>query len=165
MATYYVCSTYDEYDPITGLFNIKQDCIEWNEDLLGVWTGEKYSTKEECYQNSICSQPIIPQSPSSSNNWCGIHISNIEIINFENNSITISVQLPEKYYNTDLEYAISDINNNIISSFMKINNTSHLEIQNNYIISNNLLENSCNLLFRLVRKCDIGSESGSSEAV
>jgi hypothetical protein len=160
----YICTTYDEYNPQTGFYVLKQDCIEWNEDLLGPYAGTTYATQQECYDNSVCSQQ--PNSSTNSvsdnlNNWCGISITNVSLLEKTNNNIKVLLETPEIYYNTYIEYSLNNGN-----SFLRINLNN-----NNIVEQSNILHididhggsggEVCSLIFRLVTPCEIGSESGS----
>jgi hypothetical protein len=159
MSTYYVCATYDEYDPKTGYFVVKIDCIQWDENLSGVWNGSKYSSKEECYNATICSQ--VQASRAESNNYCNIFINNISVINLIDNKLTFEIQLPEIYDNTYIEYASYDAELNLLSDFQRVPNTPiSLSFSNTFTIDLET-EFACAIAFRLVKPCDVGSEGGS----
>lgn len=134
MAIFYVCTIYDEYDPITGLYNAKKDCIQWNEDMLGPWTGgSSYATKQECYDNSTC----IPPNPSKpTNNSCNLYISNVILLNRTDNILTIQLDVPQVYYDTYIEYSIDNglTFNKVNSNNMIVNQTNTFNID---LVSNN----------------------------
>lgn len=173
----YACVVYDEYDPATGLFTLKQDCIEWNEDILGPYEGPTYATQQECYNNSLCVQTQnnnpSPNHPiNGPNNWCDIHISNIYLINRADNIVTVGLEVPETYYDTYIEYSVDE---GLTFLRINLNKENTIYTYNTFDIDLNTSSGSssgsagsgsgnseiCSLVFRLVRPCDIGSESGS----
>lgn len=163
--SFYVCTRFDEFDKKTGFYVMKLDCINWDESILGPWSGAKYNSKEECYSKSICakSDSSTPDIPDTSNNYCGISIKNISLIERTIDTLIVDVELPENYENTYLEYALYDIDNNLLSDFKRVAGGS-LQSLFTLIISD-FTENVCAVAFRLVRPCEtIGSESGSDES-
>lgn len=167
--SFYVCSTFDVYDPVSGFFVMKIDCIEWNEEIQGPWNGPKYATKAECYAQSICAQEDNNPTNPSSNNYCNIAINSISIIDRTSSSLTIKIDLPENYQNTYLEYAMYDIEYNELSGFKRITSSEVLNKNDTYTISDNF-DSVCAIAFRLVQPCVTvegsgntgGSESGES---
>ena len=136
MAIFYVCTIYDEYDPVTGLFNMTQDCIEWNEDILGPWSGgpgTTFSTQAECYANSVC---VNKNTTSNHNNLCGLYINNVSLIDRTNNKLTIQLETPDIYYDTYIEYSIDNglTFNKVNSNNMIVNQTNTFNID---LVSNN----------------------------
>jgi hypothetical protein len=161
--SYYVCATFDAYDPVTGFFVMKMDCIEWNEEDLGPWLGPKYNTKEECYARSVCVQgpdnnPTIPQS----NNYCNININLVSLVDRTQDSLTFNINLPSNYEDTYIEYALYDIEYNELSTFKRMSNTPNpLQTSGTFTIQDNF-NNVCAIAFRLVKPCDIIESSGGS---
>lgn len=162
MAIVYVCVTYDNYDPDTGLFNMIQDCIEWDTDTQGSPPvgATPYATLAECYEQSEC----VPQSnlPGSANNWCGISIEDVSLIEKNDNQITVEITLPQSYEDTIIECALYDIDNNLIRDWKKISTSDTLNPIDTYSINttnNNgsggsgSMEEICILAFRLVQQC------------
>lgn len=165
--SYYVCSTFDVYDPVSGFFVTKIDCIEWNEDYMGVWNGPKYATKAECYAQSICTQAENDTVISISNNYCNMVIDSVSLIDKSFTTLTFNINIEESYYNTYIQYALYDINFNQLTEFKTINNTSNpLPITSTLTITDNF-NDVCAVAFRLLRPCEsisgsIGSGSGES---
>lgn len=166
--SFYVCATFDTYDPATGFFIMKIDCIEYDENMLGPiqnWTGPLYATKQECYAQSICVQgennPIDP----SSNNYCNISINSVSLIERTPNSLTVNIDLPDAYKNTHIEYALYDIEYNELDTFKTIDTSNILNKNDTYTISDDFT-NVCAVAFRLRQPCaptiSSGSESGES---
>lgn len=156
MSIYYVCTNYNVYDTVSGLFVLKRGCIEWDDVLLGPFDGIHYPTLNQCNAQSDCVNTL-------NANFCNIQINDICVIENTNNNTYLLVSLPANYENTNLEFAIYD-NNNIVSNFIKINNTKDLKQYDIYTIANNNFDPNCNLVFRLVKSCiedSTGSESGS----
>lgn len=159
--SFYVCATFDAYDPVTGFFVMKMDCIEWNEDDLGPWGGPKYNTKEECYAQSVCSQQANNPTTPTSNNYCGISISSVDFINRTDDSLTVNINIPEQYNNTYIEYALYDIQYNQLGDFQKLNSASDtLSLSTTFTISGNF-NSVCAVAFRLVKLCSDEEGSGS----
>lgn len=170
--SFYVCSTFDEYDPKTGYYVVKIDCIQWDEDLLGSWSGQRYDTKEECYARSICSKSIgnINLSLGKSNNYCKIYIKSVSLISKSSSNITFNIELPEDYFNTYIEYALFDIDEVMLQNFQRLNiNNNNTGFLNQSFIADVPIpsEAACVVAFRLVRPCETeisgGSYSGSIE--
>lgn len=151
--SYFVCATFDIFDPVTGFFVMKMDCIEWNEDDLGSWEGPKYSSKEECYARSICTQGDNNPTDIPSNNFCGIGISDIKLINRTEETLTFNITLPEYYENTFIEYAFYDIEYNQLRDFRFVCNTPNpLPLSGTFTIQDDFT-NVCAIAFRLHVPC------------
>lgn len=172
MAIVYVCVTYDNYDPDTGLFNMVQDCIPWNTDTQGSPPNgaTPYATLTECYDQSECVNNVPTNSPD---NWCGIEISSVSLIDRNNNEVTVSVVLPQQYCHTDIEYALFDSDDNILKDWTKIiTPNKHLNAIDTYTVDVSLNGSSgsgsggesCILGFRLVQPC-LGSGSGGQRTL
>lgn len=162
--SFYVCTTFDEFDHKTGFYVMKMDCISWDENILGAWTGPSYSTKDECYAKSTCLKTnAVNSSIIESNNYCNISIVNASLIEINNNFIVIDIELPEIYQDTYLEYALYNIDNNLINDFKRVSGPT---LSKNFNITiPNPEQETCAIAFRLVRPCDVsGSESGSVES-
>ena len=132
MSIFYVCIGYDEYDPNTGLFVFKTDCIEWNTDTMGPFNGPTYQSQSECYEQSICA----PSPTTNTNNpTSSCQIKEVSLIDKSNDIITVNIQLFQDYDNAYIEYAIYDIDQNLIQNFRRLNIKSNILLQNdNYII-------------------------------
>lgn len=141
MSIVYICTTYDSYDPNTGLFNMIQDCIEWNTETQGTPPSTGYSTISECYEQSECMNGNhSPQNPST--NSCGINILSVTETNRTSNNITFNITLDEEYYDTQIEYALYDIENNLIQDFIPIPDTPNpLKENDDYILNIQSLDN------------------------
>ena len=160
--SFYVCATFDEYDPVTGFFTMKMDCIEWNEDDLGPWLGPKYNTKAECYAQSVCSQQANNPTAPTSNNYCGISITSVDFVSRTDDSLTVNINIPEQYNNTYIEYALYDIEYNQLSDFKRVSNTPNpLQTSGTFTVQDNF-NDVCAIAFRLVKPCDIIESSGGS---
>lgn len=157
MSKFYVCAGFDTYDPNTGYYTYRLDCIEWDESILGEWNGPKYTTKDECYQNSICSKNFSNEDLEP-NNWCGISIESVNILSKTDESIEVEVILPETYKDTFIEYALYDIDDKLLNNFQTI---AGPELEKSNIITIEYSSNVCSIAFRLLRPCPTGSESGS----
>lgn len=158
MATFYVCAIFDTYDPQTGLFAMKQDCILWDEELLGSWNGgPTFQTKEECYINTVCQESLA--------SGCGLVINNIDLIDKTNNTMQVQIELPEAYNNTHIEYNLFDVNNTMLQDWTRLYD-SLVSGSGIYNLDSNNIENTCLVGFRLVRSCygsGSGSDSGGSD--
>jgi hypothetical protein len=164
--SFYVCNSFDEYNPKTGYFILKVECIEWDENISGIWHGPKYSSKEECYSKSICGSQTANMDGISvySNNYCNISISNISIVNLSSDSLTFELELPTDYENTYLEYAFYDIDFKLLKDFTRLSGTP--DILPHFSTLNIPLDvkGICNIAFRLVKPCDFEELSGSEES-
>jgi len=161
--SFYACATFDEFDPSTGFYVMKMDCINWDENILGPWSGTKYSTQEECYAQSICARSNPSSPPIQSNNWCNISIINVSTAQRTENSLTVNVELSDSYENTYLECARYNIENQMLSDFTRIAGSSLSSLIT--VTIPNFTPDTCAIAFRLYRPCEeIGSESGSEES-
>lgn len=166
--SFYVCHSFDEYDPKTGYFILKIDCIEWNEDISGLWYGPKYSSLEECYSKSICAQMDSNNLNLPSNNYCNISINNVSLVSINDSTIVVEIELPIQYDSTYLEYAFYDIEFNLLSDFNRLTSLPST-LPRLFQVDIPLDQPSvCAIAFRLVKPCDFitesGSESGSEES-
>ena len=161
---YYVCATFDAYDPVTGFFVAKMDCIEWNEDDLGPWAGPKYATKAECYAQSVCTQGENNPTQPTSNNYCGISISSLSIVDRTDTTLTFTINLPDKYNSTYIQYAFYDIDNNQLQDFKTICGTPDpLLTSDTFTITDNFT-GVCAIAFRLLKPCEEESGSGGERS-
>lgn len=130
MSAFYVCTTYDKYNPNLGAFYPVNDCILWDEEILGPWHGVRHQTKEDCYNNSICNKSfsslgfagtfIPPTTDPGANNYCNIFISNVELISQTNSYIKVKIELPQEYKNTYIEYILYDFNNDLARDWTRL---------------------------------------------
>lgn len=162
--SYYVCATFDAYDPVTGFFVMKMDCIEWNEDDLGPWGGPKYNTKQECYAQSVCSQEANNPTTPSSNNYCGISINSISLVDRTTDSLTFTINIPETYLATYIQYAFYDIDNNQLSDFKTLCGTPDPLLTTDTFTINDNFNGVCAIAFRLLRPCETESGSGGQRS-
>jgi hypothetical protein len=174
MSVFYVCTSYDEYDPKTGYMILIIDCIEWDETIYGIWEGPKYSSKEECYSKSICAKGYgssVSDRNILSNNYCNISINRISLVVTENNQLTFEIELPKSFDNTYIEYGLYDIEFGLIQDFQRVQNTENpLPSFSTFNISIEQ-DNVCSIAFRLIQPCvdtiseidQPGSGSGSQE--
>lgn len=109
MSSFYVCTSYDVFNPQTGLYYNKLDCIEWDTELMGPYNGPMYSTKKECIDNSICSK-----TNHQSNNYCNISIQDVNLLSKTDEEIILSVTLPSNYDDTYLHHALYNVNNDLL---------------------------------------------------
>lgn len=136
MAVFYVCTTFDEYNASTGFFVLKQDCIQWDEDILGPYYGPKFNTKEECFDNSICSKTTKQNILDQTNNYCNINIDNVSLVSRTDNQIIVEITLPSFYVNTYIEYSLYDIDYNLIQDWTKLStNSLNLNAVDTYTIN------------------------------
>lgn len=150
MASFYVCTTHDIYDPSTGIFTMVRDCILWDTDVLGPYNGTTYSSEDECYNLSDCVRQ----------NNCDRQIELITLVSKTNNSVTLTIELQADYDDTHLEYAILDINHNIIQNWIQISSNALPRVAD-YTISINT-STHCLLAFRLVKECYGTTSSGGN---
>lgn len=109
MAIFYVCTSYDVFNPKTGFYNTKLDCIEWDTEILGEYDGPTYATKDQCIEQSICIK-----TDHESNNYCNIYIEDVKLLNKTNEEMVFDITLPKAYENTFLHHALYDINNDLL---------------------------------------------------
>lgn len=133
MSKFFVCTNFDIFNTKTGLFTTKQDCIEWDTELLGDWKGDTYDSMAQCREQSICDQKsagvlsIDDESNSSSNNYCNLYIENIEALEVHEDHIVVQIELKEEYLDTYIQYALYDINHNLIQDWSYISDQSDWE--------------------------------------
>ena len=88
------------------------------------------ATKQECYVNSDCVEPS--NNPTTGNNWCGIQINNISLIDRNNNTLTIKLETPQIYYDTYIEYSLD---NGLIFNKVNLNNNNIVNLSNIFTIT------------------------------
>lgn len=160
--SFYVCHSFDQFDPKTGYFILKIDCIKWDETISGPWSGPRYSSLEECYSKSICAKAAHSNNLSS-NNYCNMYINNVTLKNIDDTKIIVDIEFPQEYSDTYIEYAFYNIESRLITDFSRL--TLLPTTLSRFMTIDIPLDgatNVCAVAFRLVKPCL--SESGSEDS-
>lgn len=92
----YVCSTFPFYNTYINDYVTLMDCIEWDTGTMGPIVGQSFATKEQCYDSTVCNENLMGLPNYSFGTMTILSVDLLDV-NHVNNSITVSILLPQAY--------------------------------------------------------------------